>query len=146
MFITCVSRDTCHISHVTCHMSGVRCHTSGVPCQVLHVTSNSQTVRARELKFWEKVHLSPVTCQMSRVRCHISHVTCQMSLFLVFFSLSFFGGEVMKLVVTRWRIFYQRGQPRLVTQREHKEGKSAVFRQYPKKVGRGGSGGGPTLI
>ena len=60
-------RDTCHISHVTCHMSHVPCQVSGVACLVSHVTSSSQAVRARELKFWEKVHLLP------SVICHVSH-------------------------------------------------------------------------
>ena len=42
---------------------------------------HSQTVRARELTFWEKVHLSPpVTCHVLNVTCHMSHVTCHMSL------------------------------------------------------------------
>ena len=44
---------------------------------------NSQTVRARDLKFWHHVHLplsvmchmSCVTRDMSRVTCHMSHVT-----------------------------------------------------------------------
>ena len=91
-----LSRDTCHMSCVTCLMSGVRCHTSGVPCQVLHVTSNSQTVRARELKFWDKVHLlQPVTSYMSYVKCHMSHVTWH--LFSLFFSLSL-GVKVVMLV------------------------------------------------
>ena len=44
-----------------------------------HVTCNSQTVRARELKFWEKDHLlPPVTCHFSHVRFHVSHVRCHM--------------------------------------------------------------------
>ena len=35
------------------------------------VSLKSQTVRARELEFWEKVHLSQhVTCHMSCVKCH----------------------------------------------------------------------------
>ena len=33
---------------------------------------NSQTVKARDLKFWKKVHLLPP------VMCHVSHVTCEM--------------------------------------------------------------------
>ena len=68
MFTTpCVPHDTCHMSGVTCQVSVVRCHMSGV-------TSNSQTVRAIELKFWEKVQLlTPVTCHMSHVMCHVSH-------------------------------------------------------------------------
>ena len=79
----CSSPPVCHVTHVICHVSHVSCHVSGVICQVSHVTSNSQTVRARELKFWEKVHLlhplSPVTCHMSHVKCQTLHVTCQMS-------------------------------------------------------------------
>ena len=40
----------------------------------------SQTIRARELKFWENVHPPPcVTCYMSHVTCHMSHVRCQVS-------------------------------------------------------------------
>ena len=47
----------------------------------------SQTVKARELKFWENVHpppfvkchMSHVTCHMSCVRCHVSDVTCHLS-------------------------------------------------------------------
>ena len=39
----------------------------------------SQTVKARELKFWEKVCLPPrVMCHMSCVTCHMSRVTCHM--------------------------------------------------------------------
>ena len=94
MFTTqCVSRDTFHMSHVTYQVSGVTCH-------VPHVTSNSWTVRARELKFCEKVHLIPP------VTCHMSHGTCHL-----FFSLSFFrhSGEA-----SQCRVCYQRGLPRLV--------------------------------
>ena len=48
---------------------------------------NFQTVRARELKCWEKIyHPLCVTCHMSHVMghtscvtCHVSHVTCHMS-------------------------------------------------------------------
>ena len=51
----------------------------------------SQTGRAEELKFLDKVHLPPlvmcrvssvmycVTCQVSRVMCHMSHVTYHIS-------------------------------------------------------------------
>ena len=39
-----------------------------------------QTVRARELKFWEKVHLPPsVMCHVSCVMCHVSSVICHPS-------------------------------------------------------------------
>ena len=94
---------------------------------------HSQTVWARDLKFWQHVHLPPwVTCHISRVTCHmscvtyhLSHITCPLSpvtchvsyvmchmlqYFLFFFSY-FFGqsGEA-----SRWRVCYQRGLPRLV--------------------------------
>ena len=47
----------------------------------------SQTIRAKELTFWENVHptpcvmchLSPVTCYLSHVACHMSPVTCHLS-------------------------------------------------------------------
>ena len=40
----------------------------------------SQTVRARQLKFWENVLTTPcVMCHMSRVMCHVSRVTCHLS-------------------------------------------------------------------
>ena len=84
-------------------MTHVRCQVSGVTCQVSHFTSNSQTVRARELKFWEKVHLS----HLSPVTCHVSRVTCHMSHFLLLFFLQ--SGEA-----SRWMAGYQRGRPRLV--------------------------------
>ena len=42
--------------------------------------SQSQTGRARVLKFWENVHPTLcVTCHVSCVTCHLSHVTCHMS-------------------------------------------------------------------
>ena len=70
-----------------------------------------QTVKARELQFWEKVHLpQPVLCHMSRVTCHVSPVTCHVShvtchyfsnlVFLLFVvklvgGLVWFGGSVI---------------------------------------------------
>ena len=85
----CVSCDTCPMSCVSCHVSGVR---SVVTCHVSHVTSNSITIRAWELKFWEQVHLlPPVTCHLSCVTCHTSYVTCCMSHFFLY--------KVVKLVV-----------------------------------------------
>ena len=56
-------------------------------CGNIYRNLHSQTVRARMLKFWEKVHLpppvtchhvtkSPVRCHVSRVICHVSHVGC----------------------------------------------------------------------
>ena len=82
---------------------------SVVSCQVSHVTSNSQTVRARELKFGEKIHpIKPVTCHMSHITCHVSPVTCYMiRVTFIFLSQS---GEALW-----WRVFYQRGRPCLVS-------------------------------
>ena len=41
---------------------------------------HSQTVRARQLKFWAKVHHPPpVMCHISHVTCHVSYVMCHMS-------------------------------------------------------------------
>ena len=53
-------------------------------------------------------HVSCVTCHMSHVTCHVSLVTCHMS---HFFS-SLFSGQSGEAY--RWRVFYQRGLPRLV--------------------------------
>ena len=96
---------------------------------------NSQTVRARELKFWENVHPTPcvmchvscvmchvscVTCHVSHVTCHLSSVTCHMSnknLQIFNFFVSFFFCLKKKLLsggARRWRVCYQRGLPRLV--------------------------------
>ena len=71
--------------------------------------SQSQTGRARELKFWENVHPTLcVMCHVSDVGCHVSRVTCNFSLvtchlshvqicFLFFFTLIFFD-KVVELV------------------------------------------------
>ena len=63
-----VSRVTCHISHVMCHLSPVTYYVS-------HITWHqySQTVRARDLTFWDNVH------HPMRVICHISCVNWLMS-------------------------------------------------------------------
>ena len=83
-------------------------------------------MRARELKFWDNVHppphvrsqVSDVRCQVSGVRFQVSGVICQVSgvrcrvsgvIFLFFLGQS--GGA------SRWRVCYQRGQPRLVCMR-----------------------------
>ena len=55
---------------------------------------HSETVRTRELKFWEIIHLplpvtfnvSHVMCHMSHVTFHVSHVMCHMYLFLFFWT------------------------------------------------------------
>ena len=65
----------------------------------------SQTVNAREMKFWENVHSPPsVTCHMSGVSCQVPCVRRPVSQFL--FGQS--GGA------SRWRVCYQLGLPRLV--------------------------------
>ena len=54
----------------------------------------SQTIRVRELKFWENVHPPQhVTCHMSPVMCHKTNVTCQVSY------ATFFFYKVVKLIV-----------------------------------------------
>ena len=68
----------CHVSCVMCHMSQVTCHKSNVTC---HISSSKhlpgQTVRARELKLWQKFRFpQSVTCDMSSVMCVTSHVSC----------------------------------------------------------------------
>ena len=73
------------VTHIICHVSHVR-------WQVSHVTSKSKTVRARELKFGEKVNLSCVICHM-----------WQVILFYLHSGLAFW-----------WRISYQQGLPSLV--------------------------------
>ena len=54
-------------------------HSSLVETSSEHL--HSQTVRARKLKFWEKINLLlPVMCHMSCVTCHVSCVMCHVSL------------------------------------------------------------------
>ena len=58
----------------------------------------SQTVRARQLTFWENAHplqhvtfhMSHVTCPMSHVTCHMSHVMCHMSYVACYLYIYFF--------------------------------------------------------
>ena len=51
-----------------------------------------------------------VTCHVSHVMCQVSRVTCQVSCVTFYFFIFFLqiGGA------SRWRVFYQRGLPRLV--------------------------------
>ena len=76
---------------------------------------HSQAVRARELKFWEKIHLSPlVMCHLSHVTWNVLHVTCHMSQvtsqnILLFSFLFRQSGET-----SWWRVCYQQGLPCLV--------------------------------
>ena len=45
-----------------------------------NIQNTLQTVRARDLKFWDNVHQPIcVTCHMSYVRCHVPHITCHIS-------------------------------------------------------------------
>ena len=68
----------------------------------------SQTVRAKNLTFWEYVHPPPcVTCQMSGTRCQVSGVTCHVS-DITFFFFRQIGRACWCMVC------YQRGLPRLV--------------------------------
>ena len=70
-------------------------------CGNIFTNLHSQTVRARELKFGEKVHLSiPVMCQVSHVTCHMSRVTCCVSPITCHMSSVrfFFLDKVVKLV------------------------------------------------
>ena len=80
-------------------------HSSFVKISSEHL--HSQTIKARKLKFWEKVHLPPpVMFHESYVTCHVSPVTFHMSLNFIYFWQS---GEA-----SRWRVYYQWGLPRLV--------------------------------
>ena len=71
----------CNGSYVMCHVSCVTCHKSNVTC---HVSSwkhhHGQTVRARDLKLWQKLNLPQFfTCYMSCVMCLLLHVTSRLS-------------------------------------------------------------------
>ena len=79
----------------------------------------SQTIRARELKFWENAHPTPcVMGHMSRVTCHVSLVTCHMSyVILLFYILIFFflsKNFLQSGRASRWRVCYQWYPPRIV--------------------------------
>ena len=90
--------------------------------------SQSQTGRARELKFWENVHpticvmclVSYLTCYGSHVMCHLSYVTCYMSnFFFTFFLIKKKSQKNHKKMgqcgeASRWKVSYQRGLPYLV--------------------------------
>ena len=68
-------------------------------------------------------HVSHVTCHVSRVTCHVSHVTCH--IFFLFFGQS---GEAY-----RWRVCYQWGLPRLVSNTKTKS-KSNLLRRRQLSV------------
>ena len=93
--------------------------------QISFKLCQSQTERARDLKFWENVHPTLcVLCHVSCVTCHVSRVTYHLSdvkiFFLHFFFSSFFSFffHPKKIVQSGgpswWRVCYQRGLPRLV--------------------------------
>ena len=98
-----LSHVMCTMSHATCHMAWVESHISchviyrpGIAGAVLQSPpsltdsfidslihssfSQSQTGRARDLTFLEKVHTTLcVMCHVSRVMCHLSPVIYHMS-------------------------------------------------------------------
>ena len=62
---------------------------------------HSQTIKARELTFWENVHFPPsVTFYASNVTYYVSHVMCICIFFLQSWRASW------------WRVLYQQGLPR----------------------------------
>ena len=91
------------------------CYSSFSHSSLVEISSehlHSQTVRGREVKFWDKVHLphlSCVICHMSSVMCPVSHVTCHMSRvtcnYYNFFP-PWLNGET-----SRWRVCYKWGYP-----------------------------------
>ena len=61
----------------------------------------SQTVRARERKFWENVHPPQnVPCHLSLVTCHVSHVTCNVSQYF-FICLFIYFDKLVTLIIKR---------------------------------------------
>ena len=64
-------------------------------------------------------HMSRVACHVSRVICHVSHVTCHMSCVtchmshVTFFVVVSFVCFLQTDGVSRLRVCYQRGLPRL---------------------------------
>ena len=73
----------------TCHMSCVICHVSRVTC-----------------------HVSPVTCHMSHVKKK-NYILIYIYIYIFFYLRKKFGQSVG---ASRWRVCYQRGLPRLVSQ------------------------------
>ena len=75
VFRGCSSPTTCHMSNVRCQVSGVGCQVSLVMCHVSGVVCLYQTVKARDITFWEYDHFLPSpTCHMSYVMCQVSGV------------------------------------------------------------------------
>ena len=85
---------------------------------------HSQTVRAKEKTFCEKLHLPPlVMCHMyvSHVPWHVSQVMCNKSRVTCFFFVKMFDNFARTCICVSvhyrssdWRIFYQQGLPRQV--------------------------------
>ena len=75
----------------------------------------SQTGKARELKFERMFipnYVSCVMCKVTRVTCHFFLFILKKNIYIYFFlSLNCFG---KKCGATRWRVCYQRGLSRLV--------------------------------
>ena len=103
------------VSELLLRKSQWRCPPSRIQPNVsmLIPSSNfSQVMKARELKFWEKVHLPPpVMCQVSRVTfhvslftCHFSRVTCHMSN-VRFFHTKWSVNQTDKNVALVWKVF-----------------------------------------
>ena len=62
----------CHMSCVTCQELHIISNLSGVTCNLQNTFLHGQTVRARELRFLQKVYPP----NLSRVMCHVSQVWC----------------------------------------------------------------------
>ena len=75
--------------------------------QIPLIHCQSQTGRARDLKFWENVrptlcvtcHVSSVTCHLSLVMCHLSHVTCHLSHVIFFYYFFFYIFSYKKIYI-----------------------------------------------
>ena len=87
--------------------------------QISSIHCQSQTGRARELKFRENVHFTLcVSCLLSRVTSHLSSVTCHMS-FLFIKENKNKKMYILEKKRTKWwsqsvEACYQQGLPRLV--------------------------------
>ena len=62
---------------------------------------------------WRAIRVSGVRCQLSGVRCQVSVVRCKKEIYIYIYILfSFFE---QRFLACRWRVCYQRGLPRLVS-------------------------------
>ena len=118
----CSPSPMSHMTHAICHMSHVRYQVSDVRFYVSGVASKYQTIKPRELTFWDKFHLPPpITCHLSHIMCLVSRVTCHVScgtchmwhvffLYIIFLCVCVQSGQCVQ-----WRVCYQRGLLRLVS-------------------------------